>query len=86
MYYYETEKPKVFLERNQADFLRARSNVQSLLESAGAFKMGCAFEGITGDSWLQMAYVDRLVELGEIKEIAQSGTPMGQYRIFVRAT
>jgi hypothetical protein len=37
-----------------------------------------------GDSWTMLACVDRLVELGEIREIVQADVP-GQYRVFVEA-
>lgn len=40
--------------------------------------------GVTGDSWEMMARVDRLVELGEIREITGSNVA-GQDRVFVEA-
>ena len=84
MYDYQTEKPRIFTEDNQQDFLKVRDNVQRLLDIAGAVKMGKAIEVISGDSWLQMAYVDRLVELGEIREVTDEDVA-GQDRVFVRA-
>jgi len=38
-----------------------------------------------GDSWRQMAYIDRLVELGDIEEVVQDDRIPGQWRIFVRS-
>ena len=84
MYDYQTERPEIFTETGQRDFLKVRDNVQRLLDIAGAVKMGKAVEVISGDSWLQLAYVDRLVELGEIREIT-GGDAAGQDRVFVRA-
>jgi hypothetical protein len=38
---------------------------------------------VTGCTWFMMACVDRLVELGEIKEVLRDNIA-GQYRIFVK--
>jgi hypothetical protein len=42
------------------------------------------FSAGSGDSWTMLACMDRLVELGEIREVPQSGVA-GQDRIFVKA-
>jgi hypothetical protein len=44
--------------------------------------MEVAIAGI-GDSWQRIACVDRLVELGEIREITNPNEVAGQHRIFV---
>lgn len=82
MYVYEDLKSKIFTEEGQAMFLKIRDNVKNLIDKAGVVTMGRATSGTTGDSWTMMACVDRLVELGEIIEVEQVKTPMGQYRIF----
>jgi hypothetical protein len=82
-YDYQTEKHKIFEPENQQDFLKARDQANKLLEVAGAFMIFRALQGITGDTWTMMAYIDRLKELGEIREITDSNT-MGQYRVFVK--
>lgn len=82
MYKYENEKPNIFLEENQIDFLKVRDRAERLLEISGAFTLEKVIKGITGSSWLMMAYVDRLVELNEIKEIPTNG--FAQERIFTR--
>jgi len=82
MYSYNKEKAKIFTEENQQEFLKVRDTVNQLLEEAGAFKMFKAWRGISGDTWLMLAYVDRLVELGEIKEITGPDV-RGQDRVFV---
>ena len=84
MYDYQAERPEIFTEAGQRDFLKVRDNVQRLLDIAGAVKMGKAIEVISGDSWLQLACVDRLVELGEIREVTDEDVA-GQDRVFVRA-
>ena len=68
-YDYQSEKHKVFLEENQKNFLKVRDNVKELLDTAGAFKITAAWKGVDGDSCLLLAFVDRLVELGEVKEL-----------------
>jgi len=84
MYIYENEKPKIFTEEGQRDFLKVRDRAHKLLTEAGAFEMFAVLKDVGGDSWLQMAYVDRLVELGEIREITGDDIA-GQNRVFVRA-
>jgi hypothetical protein len=41
-----------------------------------------AIKGVTGDTWLHLACVDRLVDLKEIKEITNENVA-GQHRVFV---
>lgn len=84
-YKYEDLKPEVFLEANQRDFLAIRDKANMLLNSSGVFRMQEAIREIAGDTWLHMAMVDRLVELGEIVEIKQAGDHFGQSRIFKRS-
>ena len=69
MYNYQNEKSKIFTEDGQVIFLKIRDKTQQLLKQSGAVMMSNILNGITGDSWLHLACVDRLVELGEIKEI-----------------
>lgn len=83
MYSYETERPKLFTEEGQRDFLKVRDHVQALLAKAGAFRMAEAMI-CSGDSWEALARVDRLVELGEIREITGPDVA-GQHRVFVSA-
>lgn len=80
MYEYEKEKPRIFEQENQGDFLKTRDKVRELLGIAGAFLAQNAM--VAGsDSWLRLAYIDRLVELGEIREVKREVA--GQYRLFV---
>ena len=67
VYQYHKEKPKIFTEKGQVDFLKTRDKVKELLDLAGAFRITNVT--VAGDGWLAMAYVDRLVELKEIKEL-----------------
>ncbi len=82
MYNYQNEKTKIFTEEGQIVFLKIRDKTQHLLKQSGAIMMSNIINGISGDSWLHLACVDRLVELGEIEEITNGGVA-GQYRVFI---
>jgi len=69
MYKYEDLKPRVFLEENQKQFLDFRDKVNDVLEISGAFTQEAITRGMSGDSWLHLAYIDRLVELRKIKKV-----------------
>lgn len=84
MYEYNVEKHKIFTDEGQRDFLKVRDRAHQLLKEAGAFKLMNPLKEVSGNSWTLMAYVDRLVELGEIKEITGPDVA-GQDRVFVTA-
>lgn len=79
-YRYEDEKKWLFTDMGQRKFLAIRDKVSTLLKTSGAFMMSNI---ISGGDWECLACVDRLVELGEIREILQSGEVAGQHRVFV---
>ncbi len=82
MYDYKKEKEKIFTDSGQRNFIKVRDSVKECLKKSGAFMMYYPLKNINGDSWLMMAYIDRLVELGEIREITTNETA-GQDRVFV---
>ena len=82
-YDYKTEKKSLFTDEGQKMFLRIRDWAHATLRTAGAFRMQEAMSGVTGDTWQMLACVDRLVELGEVKELAQPDC-VGQHRVFVK--
>lgn len=83
-YVYDDERHVVFTEVGQRMFLGIRDNVVRLIKDAGAVRMQEAISGHSGSSWDMLACVDRLVELGEIREITGDGVA-GQHRVFVSA-
>ncbi len=85
MYVYKQEKPLLFTEDGQVMFLKIRDRVRFLLKEAGAFTMESAIKDCTGSTWSMLACVDRLVELGEIRELTTQGTVPGEYRVFTWA-
>ena len=83
MYNYQTEKQKIFTEDGQEMLLKIRDNVHRLIKQSGAVMMQNAINSVTGDSWMMLACVDRLVELKEIREITGSNVA-GQHRVFIK--
>ena len=83
-YNYQEEKATLFTEARQKDFLKMRDKAFDLLSTSGSVTMGSLLNGFMGSSWTNMAYVDRLVELGELREIQQVAGIAAQNRIFVR--
>lgn len=83
MYKYETEKQRLFTDEGQKMFLKVRDHARTLLEHAGAARCQELMEGAGGgDSWQMLACVERLVELGEIREIPQERAAT-QCRVYV---
>ncbi len=82
MYDYEVEKKNVFTEDGQVMFLAIRDNIKYLLELSGAVRLEQAIKGISGDSFLMIACIDRLVELGELEEITPDGK-VTSCRVFI---
>jgi hypothetical protein len=68
-YNYATEKPNIFTERGQETFLQIRDWIKKQLAITGAARVGeiVMHAGAAGNSWLQLACIDRLVELGELQ-------------------
>jgi hypothetical protein len=81
-YCYSNERPKIFTEQGQIDFLKIRDTAKALLEKSGAFRQRELIHeaGVSGDSWFMLACVDRLVEIGEIVEITRQC--WGQYKVY----
>lgn len=81
-YTYADYRHEVFTEDGQVLFLEIRDRAQALIKQSGAAQCGAIIQGSTGDTWKMLACVDRLVELGELREI-EYGECAGQHRIFV---
>lgn len=84
-YDYAEQKSRLFTDQGQREFLQTRDRVYELLKKSGACRMAEIMSKAGGsDTWFMAACVDRLVELGEIIELNYpTGTPMGQFRVFV---
>ena len=85
MYNYETEKPFLFTDEGQRMFLKIRDRAFALIKTAGVARMDRIMDaGVSGSSWSMLACVDRMVELGELREIPQDRVP-GQHRVFYKS-
>lgn len=81
-YDYRQERPFVFTEDGQLMLLRVRDKAFELFKIAGAARLDCLIRGLAGDTWSMLACVDRLVEIGDMREITDR-TVAGQHRVFV---
>lgn len=81
MYKYEEQRPYTFSDEGSRTVLRLALCAQYLYGQAGAVSLGALIGHLTGDSWHHTACVDRLVELGYLREV-QQGPVAGQDRIF----
>lgn len=83
-YCYEAEKDALFTEEGQRNFLKVRDFCHRMLREAGAVRADKAMHHWgSGSSWTMLAALDRLVELGELREV--STNTLGQHRVFVDA-
>lgn len=85
MYTYQKMRANLFSEAGVQAYVMIRDHVRELLAQSGAVRMAEATQ-ITvggGDSWLPLACVDRMVEVGELVEVTKAGTPT-QLRVFVK--
>jgi len=79
-YDYQTERASIFTEEGTQTLLKIRDNVSKLLNIAGAFRHAEATKGVGGDTFLQCACIDYLVELGEI--VCLRSDCWAQYEVF----
>ena len=84
MYDYQTQRPNIFTEDGQKMFLDIRDRTKRLIDMAGAARLEEMIKGTCGDSWNMLACVDRMVELGELREVPQGVRTPAQNRIFTR--
>lgn len=83
MYDYEKEKRVLFTDRGQREFLKVRDKAKQLLAESGAVLAEKLLDvPRLGTSWENMTCIDRLVELGELREIKTNGA--WQHRVFVK--
>lgn len=83
-YQYAEHRDRIFTESGQRMFLAVRDAAEELLSRAGAFTVAALINSSRagGDSWLMLACVDRLVELGEIRLLASGGVT--QHNVYGR--
>ena len=86
-YEYSKQRAFVFTDEGQRCFLAVRDNAKALIDKSGAVTcIRLLMTGGTGgaqSTWDLLACVDRLVELGEIKEVPNPFCCAAQGRIFI---
>lgn len=82
-YDYKTQRAAIFTEQGQRMFLSIRDRAHRLLGEAGAVTSVKLMGAHTGDVWDMLACIDRLVELGELREITRADVA-AQHRVFVK--
>lgn len=85
MYNYNEERVNIFTDEGQRRFIKMRDWVLTLLNKSGACTMDKAMMAMSGDTWSTMSLIDRMVEIGDIKEITKNMDVAGQDRVFVKA-
>ena len=82
-YSYQEEKPKLLTDDGQRIFTKARDRILYLLKVSGAIKQYPAILGCgVSHSFMESAILDRMVEIGDIREIKRDC--FGQDRIFIK--
>jgi hypothetical protein len=82
-YSYQEEKPKLLTDEGQRLFLRFRDRAHVLLKTSGGTRAHELMASFSGDSWVLLACIDRLVELGELRRIEQEDHVATQHQIYV---
>jgi hypothetical protein len=84
-YSYQEQRSRLFTDDGQRMFLRIRDEAQRLLKLSGAVTCEKLMVG-SGDSWVMLACIDRLVELGELRRVTTVGSCATQREVFVPTT
>ena len=84
-YDYQKEKADLLTEDGQEMLMKVYDTAQALLKKAGAFRASESWKDVTGSTWMMLACLDRLVELGRIREVTDPAKVWGQHRVFVAA-
>lgn len=82
-YDYSKQRQELFKPDGVAMLLKVRDNVNQLIDTAGAFEAGKAWDGVTGDSWTMLACLDYLVETGELRRL-DDPSRWSQHQIYCR--
>lgn len=83
-YNYLVEKQKIFTDEGQRKFTRFRDKVFEIVKLAGCIReQEASKHADMGDTWTNMAFIDRMVEMGDLVEV-NYGDCAGQHRIFTK--
>jgi hypothetical protein len=70
-YDYKELRPRIFTEEGQVRFLAVRDRARDLLMAHGQATLEQLINGFGGTNWDQIACVDRMVELGELRLVSK---------------
>lgn len=79
------QRANLFTDEGQKLFLLIRDKVHTLIAQSGAVRMQEIISSVSGDTWDMMACMDRLVELGELREVTQLNSCPAQHCVYVSA-
>lgn len=83
-YSYEVEKKQLFTEDGSVAFIKGRDAALRMLRESGAFRcqewMGKS--ELSGDSWMMLAILDRMVELGELVKLRPDESCWQQFQVY----
>jgi hypothetical protein len=82
-YNYQKERPRLFTEDGQTMLVTMRDTIQRKVKVAGAVTARAAMSDVSGDTWMMLAVLDRLMEMGDIRRIEQRGHVAGQDEVYV---
>lgn len=80
-YDYLVQKPRIYTDKGQRQFLMIRDKAEKCIKLAGAVRSQELLIG-GGDDWDMLACIDRLVELDYLREVTADDIA-GQHRVFV---
>lgn len=82
-YSYETERHRLFTDEGQRLVIALYDEARRCIAVAGAVRCAELIAAIGGDGWNVLAGIDRLVELGRLREVTDASKVRAQHRVFV---
>jgi hypothetical protein len=82
MYSYQDMRPQTLTDEGQRAVIKTRDRARMLCEMAGCCSLEALIYPLTGDTWLMLAVVDRVVELGDLRPVVETSTPAAHARLF----
>lgn len=82
-YRYADFRDQLFTEKGQTRLLEVLSYVRRRIDEGGAVMLVKVLQHMSGDTWFNMACVDRLVELGYLREVTGISEVRKQDRVFI---
>ena len=81
-YYYETERPKIFTEEGVEMLNAIRTTAEACIKQSGAVRFDKAVNNVSGDTWLMLACLDYLCEIGILVLVSDRATTVAQHQVY----